>query len=790
LTTTNLGRFFKKDQKETGQTLNRNQKMKQLIKLYLLLITCLIWAGCSTTKSLKPGEILYTGAELKINPDSSTRIKDQKNVKKDLESKTRPKPNASILGIKYKLLVYNLAGEPKKPKGIGHWLRTKVGEPPVLLNQVKLKYNNDVLKSYLISKGYLQANVTADTVVKNRKGKAIYTANTGDRYKINQVTFPKDTGNMNHIIAVNKDKSLLKPGNFYDLDTYKNERIRIDNDLKENGYFYFGPDYLILQVDSTIGKNMVNIWVKVKNIAPDASLKPYSIKNINIYPNYSLRRDSVLRRLTPLQYNDFNIYDNRNTFKPRVFDRLVFFKKGELYNRKDHNQSLNRMVNIGAFQDVRAEFLPVDSFKNNQLDLNIYLTPLKKNSLTFSVIGTSKSNNFVGSEVKVTQTTRNLFRGAEQLDVSVSGGFETQVSGQSQGLNSYSFTAEGKLTFPQFIVPFYKPRSTNAFIPRTVASLSYQLLSRGSIYKLNSFKGEFGYNWKENLHKEHTLNPISINFVQPTSGDSLKLDSLYRITPGLKNSLQRQFIIGSNYSFTYTNQMENQRRNNVYFNGSLETGGNVWGLFIKKNAIGEKSIFRVPLTQFVRLETDFRDYFKINKNLIWANRLNLGYSYAYGNSTSLPFVRQFFAGGSNDLRAFPARSLGPGTYKTPDSLTYADQGGDIKLMLNTELRFKIVSILYGALFVDAGNIWLRKEDPTRPGSGFKAKNILDEIAVGTGAGLRVDASIFVIRLDVAFPVRKPYLPEGQRWVLDRVSFGNKDWRKENIIYNIGIGYPF
>lgn len=754
-------------------------------------MACLVLASCSNTRFLKPGQNLYVGVKVKINPDSSIRIANQKQIKKTLESKTRPKPNQSFLGLRPKLWIYNLAGQPSKPKGIRNWLRTKVGQVPVLLSQLNLKYNTEVLKSYLISRGYLQAEVSGTTQIKKRRAKAIYTVNTGIRYKINEVYFPKDTNNINSIIVKNKDKSLLKPNNFYDLDTYKNERIRVDNDLKENGYFYFNPDYLILQVDSTIGNNLVNINLKVKDIAPDAALKPYTIKNINIYPNYNLRRDSVLRQLKPTIHNDFNIYDDKNTFKPRVFNRLVFFKKDELYNRKDHNQSLNRMVNIGAFQDVRTEFLTIASIKNNQLNLNIYLTPLKKNSLTFSVIGTTKSNNFVGSEVKLTQTTRNLFRGAEQLDISASGGFEKQVdSNQYNGLNTYSFTAEGKLTFPRFIVPFYKPESTTAFIPRTVTSVAYQMLNRVDFFKLNSFKGEYGYIWKENIHKEHVLNPISINLVHPSKRDSLKMDNLYKKNPGLENSLQKQFIIGSNYSFTYNNQLEAARKNNIYFNGNLQTGGNVWGIFIHKDSERQKVLLNTPITQFVRLETDLRDFYKINSNLIWANRLNIGYGYAYGNSTSLPYVRQFFAGGSNDVRAFRARTLGPGTYKVPTEQTLADQAGDIKMMLNTELRLKIVSVLHGAVFADAGNIWLRKEDQTRPGSGFNAKTAFSELAVGTGVGLRIDAKIFVIRLDGAFAIRKPFLPSGQRWVINKVDFGSKTWRRENFILNIGIGYPF
>lgn len=772
--------------------------MTRLIKSSLFILACLIWAACSTTKILKPGQILYTGADVKINPDSSVKIADQKAVKEILIDKTRPKPNKSILGVKAGLLIYNLAGEPTKPKGgLRNWIRKK-GEAPVLLSEVKIPYNNAVLTSYLISQGYLQSTVVGDTIVKGKKGKAIYTANTGARYKINSVSFPKDSAGLAHIVNEQKDKTLLKAGNFYDLEVFKSERERIDNDLKEQGYFYFSPDYLILQVDSTIGKNLVDIRIRVKDVAPDAGLKPYTIKDINIFPNYTLRKDSSLRKSTPEIYNDFKIYDPKHTFKAPLFNRLVFFKKGELYNRKDHNQSLNRMVNIGVFQAVKAEFVPIDSFKNNQLDLNIYLTPLKKNSLTFSVTGTSKSNNFVGSEVKLTQTTRNLFRGAEQLDVSASGGFESQFGGgASQGLNSYSFTAEGKLTFPRFITPFKGINSTNAFIPKTVALLSYQLLHRGSLYNINSFKGQYGYKWNENKYKEHSFNPISVNYV--TSGlltsDSARKDSILNVTPGLINVLEKQFIIGSTYSFTYTNQFEDYRRNNIYFNGTLETGGNVWGMFAGKNNDGNKAIAGIALNRFVRVEADFRDYFKINKTVTWANRIDLGYGYAYGNQTTLPFVRQFFAGGTNDIRAWAARSIGPGSfyYKNNPKLAnsnYIDQSGDIKALISSELRFKLVSRLYGATFVDAGNVWLRKEDPARPGSEFKLKDALSEFAVGTGAGLRVDASIFVIRLDVAFPIRKPYNEEGKRWVFDEIDFGSSSWRSNNLVYNIGIGYPF
>ncbi|WP_129716358.1 BamA/TamA family outer membrane protein [Pedobacter sp. SYP-B3415] len=756
--------------------------------LCLLLVAGLL-AACSNIKYLKPGQNLYTGAEIVINPDSSGRVKDEKGLKAELKSKTRPKPNKKILGLRPKLYIYNIAGEPKKKKGLRHWLRTKVGEPPVLSSEVRLKLNNDVLRSNLISQGYLQATVTGDTVTKNRKTKAIYTANTGQRYKINRVTFPPDSSPIAAIVNANKEKSLLKPGSYYSLDVFKQERERIDNDLKEKGFFYFSPDYMILKVDSTIGKHEVNVNLRVKETTPDASLKPYTINNIRIYPNYYLNLDSVIRRTKPVQYKDFEIYDRRNTFKPQVFERMIFFNKGDVYNRRDHNLSLNRLVNLNTFKFVKAEFNPVDSFKNNQLDLSVYLTPLKRNSLSLAVTGTSKSNNFVGSEVTLTQLTRNVFRGAEQLNISVGGGFETQVKGTQAGVSSYSLSAEGKLSFPRFITPFFEPKSTSAFVPKTNVTLGFQLINRANYFSMGSAKGEFGYNWKESAFKEHVLNPISINFVKLISQtDSFRLAR--QNNPVLFSTYENQFIIGSNYTYTYNNQIDQTRRNNLFFMGNVQTAGNVVGLFFKEKEDGSKRLFNTSLTQFVRFEADLRDYFKITRGLTWANRLNLGYGYAYGNSSSLPFVRQFFAGGSNDIRAFAARSLGPGTYRVSPNALFADQGGDVKMMLNTELRAKLVSVLYGALFVDAGNVWLRREDPLRPGSQFRLSNAFDELAVGTGAGLRVDASIFVVRLDLAFPIRKPYLPEGQRWVFDEVAFGDKGWRRENLILNIGIGYPF
>lgn len=764
--------------------------MRTIYNILFLIITAVFISSCSGVKHLKEGQVLYTGAEVKINPDSAKKVPGEKALKTSLEGMTRPEPNKKILGIRYKLFFYNLAGEPKKPKGLRNWIRTKLGEPPVLMSELRLQNNINVLQSHLISKGYLQAAVTGETQIKGKTGKAVYTALTKDRYTLNEIKFPPEPTALDNIIRRGSENTLLKKGSYYDIDIFTAERERIDNDLKEKGYFFFNPEFLLMQVDSTIGNHQVNVFVKIKDLTPTEGLKPYRINDINIYPNYNIRRDSSIRMSRPTVHNDFNIYDPAHTYKPALFDRLVFFQKDELYNRRDHSLSLNRLVNIGTFRFVKAEFRPIDTLESDLLDANFYLTPQKKRSMSLQLTGTSKSNNFVGSELKLSNTNRNLFRGAEQLTTSIAGGFETQVSGAKT--NSYSLSASARLTFPRIIAPINFKSASN-FVPKTNITLGGQLLNRALYFTMLSGNLEYGYNWKGNSYVDHNLNPFSVTYVH-TLKTSDSLQKLLAQVPSLRGNYENQFIFSTNYNFTYSNQFQEKRRNNIYFHGSVETAGNLVNAFLKKNAAGQKTLFNTTVNQFIKLEADFRNFYKINPGLVLAGRANIGYGIPYGNSSVLPYVRQFFAGGSNDIRAFRARSLGPGSYnyeiKPDSSRFFADQGGDIKMMLNGELRAKLFSVIHGAVFIDAGNIWTSKVDTSRAGSQFKLSNAFNQFAVGGGIGLRVDATIFVIRFDLATPLRKPWLPAGQRWVFNDINFGDPSWRKQNLILNIGIGYPF
>jgi outer membrane protein assembly factor BamA len=228
-----------------------------------------------------------------------------------------------------------------------------------------------------------------------------------------------------------------------------------------------------------------------------------------------------------------------------------------------------------------------------------------------------------------------------------------------------------------------------------------------------------------------------------------------------------------------------------YFNGLVDVSGNLAGLFFQASGNNEKRLFSLPFAQYAKLELDGRYYHRLGLNTTWANRIIVGYGLPYGNSRQLPYIKQFFVGGSNSVRAFRSRTIGPGSYLAPPTQQgfIPDQTGDLKLEMNTELRPRISGPLYGALFVDAGNIWLANTDPNKPGATFDG-NFLGELAMGAGLGIRIDIQLFVLRLDVAFPIRKPWLTPSNRWVLNQINFGDTQWRRENVIYNLAIGYPF
>ena len=731
------------------------------------------------------GELLYVGGKVKVENDSISK-KERKNLENNLQDLIRPIPNQKILGLRPKLTVYNWAGKVTTVKGFWYWLKYKVGEPPVLFSKVDLNYNKSVLQNYVENNGYFNATSKSDSTQSRKKVTAEYFVNPNKQYKIKTIKFQNDSSKISIEISKNQENSFFKIGEAYNLEKIKAERNRIDSKLKEKGFFFFNADYLKIQVDSTVGRKEVDLIVKIKSETPEKSILQYQIDKIKIYPNYILNQDSILDIGT--KHSDFVIYDSEKTFNPRIFDRTLYFKKGDLYNRTNHNLSLNRLVSLGTFKFVKNQFKISDSLKNS-LDVYYYLTPFPRKSIRVELLGKTNSANYTGTELNINWSNRNTFRGAELLTISAFGGFEVQVSGENNGFNVYRFGSEVNLLWPRIIAPF-KFTSSSGFVPKTKATLGYEYQNRTQLYALQTFKASFGYLWKENERKDHELNVTEITFASPQNVSDLYKTKIFA-NPALGKVIEKQLIFGPTYAYIYSNVM--QKKKNTFYNKlSADFSANITGLIAGSNIKkGDTTkIFGVPFSQFIKFENEFKHYIKLTEKSLIASRLITGVGFAYGNSTEMPFIKQFFNGGTNSLRAFRARSIGPGSFKESNSNIFLpDQSGDLKLEFSTEYRANIYKFINAAFFIDAGNIWLLNDNVNKPNSKF-SKDFLNEIAVGTGIGLRFDFSFLVLRTDLAFPLRKPYLPDGNRWVMDKISFGNSSWRNENLVFNLAIGYPF
>jgi outer membrane protein assembly factor BamA len=339
--------------------------------------------------------------------------------------------------------------------------------------------------------------------------------------------------------------------------------------------------------------------------------------------------------------------------------------------------------------------------------------------------------------------------------------------------------------------------SNSDFLPRTTLSLEYDLTNRTKLYTLNSFKAQFGYQWRQDAHISHDLEVMSLAYVNAASVTQVYRDSItHTRNPSLQHVIDNQLTFGPTYSYTYSNTTDDYKTNTHYFNGKVGLSANILGLISGADTLAGKSkkLFDTNYDQYVKLESEYRFYHKLNNTSKLAARFYAGAGLPYGNSTIMPYSQQFFIGGPNSLRGFRARAIGPGAYFPPASITggtgfLPDESGDIKLEANLEYRPKLFSIVYGALFIDAGNVWDVKPHNGLPDAAF-GKNFLSQVAADAGFGLRFDLTVLVLRTDLGFPIREPYLPAGQRWVINQINFFNGGWRSNNLVFNLAIGYPF
>jgi outer membrane protein insertion porin family len=753
---------------------------------YLVLLVALFVSACSTTKYLDPGQKLYTGGEVKIT-DKDVKKSDAKDLKAELEALLRPKPNSKILGLRVKLWIYEKT-KTKKLRGLRHYLNTHLGEPPVLVSSVDLVKNSTILLNRLQNESYFIADVSSDTLSKNRTAKAVYTAKIGPSYHYRRITFPTDKNSLDTAVAGTAKDSYLKVGDKYNLDVIKSERVRIDAKLKEEGFYYFSPEDLIMRYDSSsAGNHQVDMFIKIKETTPDEATWIYKIRNIYVYPHYTIK-DTSLKLDSAVKYRWYNVIGGRKTVVPYVFKNAVLLHPGDIYNRTEHNNSLKRMIDLGPFSYVKNRFedvTPDSAF----LDVYYFLTQAKRKSLTAELIGRQTSANYSGTQFNLTFRNKNTFKGAELFTLNFFVSTDKQFGKYNNGLNVYQFGIQPSLSWPRFISPF-DFKTDNAFIPRTIMNTGYTLIDRHLLYRLNSYNFSWGYQWKPNLHRQNTFDLLDFTYVGPENVSQRYQDSIESTgNPTLKHVIDKQLIFGPSYQYVYDNTLDPFRTNSLYFMSKLSASANVYGLLTGADTLSGKvgKIFGVPFNQFVKLENEIRFFHRITPGSKIATRLIVGVGLPYGNSTILPYTQQFFIGGPNSLRGFHARTLGPGTYdyrvlEEGKTQFLPDESGDIKIEANVEYRPKLFSIVEGALFTDAGNIWLMRPHNDLPGAAF-GKNFISQMGLDAGFGLRFNLSVLILRTDLGFPLIDPSRPEGQRNLFNQISFNTST-------FNLAIGYPF
>lgn len=760
--------------------------------LGVLLFICLFLASCTGTSHLPKGERLYTGATIKLE---SVEKVHKSNIKAVAEAAVRPEPNSSYLGIRPQLWLYMAAGENPKSK-FKLWLQ-KIGQAHVFMSNVSPSATAAVIDAQLFNSGIFNSITTYKIVDKKHTASIIYTSYVHKPYTIKDLVYNISDDSLSRIIVADEKKSILKAGEDYNLDILKAERMRIDDVLKNKGYFYFNADYLLFKADTSAVNQTVSLKLTLKDSIPENALTVYHINNVFVDQNYSLSdevadstKDTIMVQNTVFMGNEeeMNIH-------PKVILRSVYLRKHEIYSREKHNITLNRLMTMGNFKFVQVKFSDSDTTASNYLDATILLTPMPKHTFRAELDLVTKSNKYTGPRMNFSLLNRNAFKGAELLNLSLAGSFEAQLSGPNKSQFSYSVNPQVELTFPRFLVPFHIKPSNSSYIPKTSFSLSYNYQKRVNYFDMSTFQFMYGFKWKESVRTEHEFNPVSISNTSLMNESTAFIDILEN-KPYLKKSYEEQFIAGGNYSFTYSEQMLTGKRLQYFMHFTAETAGNLFSLV--KVIGGETPSPENPLkivgsiySQYAKLSVDGRAYYNFRDKNKMALRLFAGVASAYGNSSTLPYNKQFFSGGPNSIRAFQINSVGPGTYLQNDSTTsFLQLGGDIKLEANAEYRFGIYRFVKGALFVDAGNVWLQKSNPANIGSPFGFNSFMNELAVGAGVGLRVDVSFFVLRFDLAMPLRKPWLPDNNRWVINQINFANPSWRSNNLVLNIAIGYPF
>lgn len=752
-----------------------------------MTLTALLAVSCSTTRRLGADDILYTGVK-KIEINTPEGVKAAPGLAGDIKDAVNVAPNNCLISpyLRYPfplgLWVYNNWSNP--PKGFRHWLYEKLVAEPVLISDVRPEVRTEMIDEILDNNGYFRGHASFELLQGKNKKKAriLYKISTGPEYLIDSVELLPDTCRLNHLIdSVAAKSTYLRAGTRYCTDSLSAERIRIANAVRNRGYYFFKPDYVEYLADSTLAPERIALRMVIASNTPKAALVPWRTGSITTHilrnrgggtpDTFQTRRGTVIQMMP-------------SRLRRKLIPECITFREGKTFSVRDMDRTQTYLSRTGIFNGIEINVFPDTLEGKRELDVDISCTFDAPLEASLEVNVASKSNSYLGPGLMFGLTNKNLFGGGEQLSVNLTGSYEWQTGRDRKGsiFNSYEVGLTTTLAFPRLLVPGFVTRSRRE-LNWTRISLNIDLLNRPHYFRMAQFNAAFSYDWRINRYATSTITPVKITYTK-LMNSTAEFDSIMDVNPAIAESFRSQFIPQIAYSYVYDRNFDGNNAINWQF--TVQEAGNVcWAIYELCGKKSEKELFSTPFSQFIKGSTQL-----VYSRRLWGDnwlvtRAAVGAAHAYGNSSQVPYSEQFYVGGANSIRAYTVRSVGPGSYKVPENLIngYFDQTGTFKFEFNVEYRFPIFGPLHGAVFFDSGNVWLLRKDPLRPGGQLRASSFFRDLATGTGAGLRVDIGMLVIRGDLGVGIHLPY-DTGKKGYYNMTSF------KNSLAFHLAIGYPF
>lgn len=775
---------------------------KFIIKAVVITVLTLL-ISCNTTKHVPEGQYLLNKVKIDVSEGN-----DGKFNKKELHNYLRQTPNHEILGgAKFQLSIYNLSGKDST-KWYNKWLR-RLGQAPVIYDPELTAASANQLKLALVNQGYMDTEVSVDTITDGKKIEVDYHIAPGEPHYIAGITYNIPDDSLRNIIMNDSSEFILHNGALFNRNDMEEERTKIATRLREKGYFGFNKEYITYTADTTENNKAVDLTLNVmppyenNRIAGYTRHRPFYIRSIYVITDYDpmKRHDlSEYQQEDTVTHKGINIlYGDEHYLRASIIDDNCFIKIGEKYNSADVDRTYQSLGRLGILKYVNIAFEQAGEHDGKLwLDSYILLTKAKPQSVSVSLEGTNSEGD-LGFGIETTYQHRNIAKGSELLTAKLGINYES-ISGDISGLvnNRYAeYSGEVNINFPKFIFPFLKKSFRQKIRANTEFGTTFSYQERPEYTRVIAGAG-WKYKWTEQGSMiSHTFDLLDINYVYlPQITDSF-LDEIAPDNPLLRYSYEDHFIMRTGYSFYYTNKKATHGIGNFVYQpdiytirAGIETAGNILNLFShitnqKKDPQADAyKVLGIQYSQYVKLNADYSINHSFDRRNSLVFHAGAGVAVPYGNTTILPFEKRFYSGGANSVRGWSVRTLGPGSYNSNNSVSsFMEQCGDIRLDLNLEYRARLFWVFELAAFIDAGNIWTIRSYENQPGGVFKFNEFYKQIAVAYGLGLRMNFNYFLLRLDCGMKAVNP--AEGQeRFPLIHPDFGR------DFALHFSVGYPF